>query len=123
MSKATTVSEYIAQAPLPARKMMKALRAAIKSAAPQATEMISYGMPFYEYRYHGYKGRLVYFGAFAKHVSVFIVPRTVPPALALKMKPYKAEKATLQFPLNTEIPVSLMKTLVKLRMKEIDAGA
>jgi len=103
--------------------MMKAIRAAIKQAAPQARETISYGMPFYEYRYHGYKGRLVYFGAFARHVSIFIVPRNVPASLAAQVKKYKAEKATLQFPLGTRVPTGLIKKLVRLRMKEIDSAA
>jgi uncharacterized protein YdhG (YjbR/CyaY superfamily) len=79
-------------------------------------------MPFYEYRFPGYKGRLVYFGAFARHVSIFIVPRTMPAAIAAQIKPYRVAKATLQFPIGTRVPASLIKKLVKLRMKEIDSG-
>jgi uncharacterized protein YdhG (YjbR/CyaY superfamily) len=122
MDKADTVSGYIADAPEATRGMMKTIRAAIRSAAPRAKETISYGMPFYEYKYPGYKGRLVYFGAFAKHVSMFIVPRNVPAALAKQLKPFKSDKSTLHFALGTRVPVDLIKKLVKLRMKEIDAG-
>jgi uncharacterized protein YdhG (YjbR/CyaY superfamily) len=122
MKTAGTVTGYIAAAPPPAREMMRTMRAAIRSAAPEAEEMMSYGMPFYKYRFPGYRGRLVYFGAFAKHVSMFIVPRHVSAALAKQLKPYKSEKATLRFALGTRVPVGMIKKLVKLRMKEIDAG-
>lgn len=115
-----TVDEYIAKADQPARVMMKQLRAAIKSAAPKAKEMISYDIPFYEYKSPGYKGRLVYYGAFTNHVSIFIVPRKVPPELAKQMKPYKKSKSSLHFVFGKKPPIALVKKLVKLRMKEID---
>ena len=58
--------------------MMKEIRAVIRLAAPKAEESISYGMPFYAYKFPGYHGRLTYFGAFTKHISLFIIPRKVP---------------------------------------------
>lgn len=78
-------------------------------------------MPFYEYRFSGYKGRLAYFGLFKKHISFFAVPRNTPRDLAKNLEPYKAAKATLQFPLGTKVPITLLKKLVKLHMEEIDA--
>ena len=122
METSNTVAGYIASAPLQARTMMKEIRSAIRSAAPEAAESISYGMPFYAYKYPGYKGRLTYFGAFTKHVSLFIVPRKVSAAMAAQLKRYKAAKATLQFPIGSRVPVAMIKKLVKLRMKEIDSG-
>ena len=122
MKSSPTVAGYIASAPLQARSMMKEIRLAIMSAAPTAEESISYGMPFYAYKYPGYKGRLAYFGAFSKHVSLFIVPRKVPADIAAQLKRYKAAKATLQFPLGSKVPVGMIKRLVKLRMKEINSG-
>ena len=123
MQKLSTVAGYIASAPPPAREMLRQIRTAIRSAAPGAAEKISYGMPFYVYKFPGYKGRLVYFGAFARHVSLFVLPRNVPASLAAQVRKYKAEKATLQFPLGTRVPTGLIKKLVRLRMKEIDAAA
>lgn len=117
-----TVASYIASAPPPAREMMKEIRAAIRSAAPKAEESISYGMPFYAYKFPGYRGRLTYFGAFTKHISLFIIPRKVPADIAAQLKQYKAHKATLQIPLGSRVPVGMIKKLVKLRMKEIDSG-
>ena len=48
------VGAYIAAAPKEVRGALKALRRAIREAAPAAVERISYGMPYYEHR-----GRLV----------------------------------------------------------------
>lgn len=114
------VDEYITNAPEPARLMMKQIRTAIRSVAPEAEEKMSYGMPFYEYKFPGYKGRLAYFGRFKNHISFFAVPRHIPPDLAKSLEQYKAAKATLQFPLAAKVPISLLKKLVKLRMQEID---
>ena len=65
------VTAYIAAAPLKVRVMLKQIRAAIKAAAPQAQEKLSYGMPYYSH-----KGRLAYFAAFRSHVSVFTTAPT-----------------------------------------------
>ncbi len=101
---------------------MKQLRRIIKATAPQAKEMISYRLPFYEYRSPGYKGRMIYFGAFRTHVSVFVVPRQVPAALKKQVAKYQAGRSTLQFPLRSTLPLSMIQQLIKIRMKEIDAS-
>lgn len=78
------VDSYIEAAPKEIRATLTELRRVIKSVAPGASELISYGMPFYEYGGTGYKGRLVYFAVFKKHISLFIIPwyaETVPAEL------------------------------------------
>lgn len=120
-SKNEKVDEYIASAPGPAQQMMKQIRTAIRAVAPEAEEKISYRMPFYEYKFPGYKGRLAYFAAFKDHVSFFAIPGHVPAELARKLEKYKAAKATLQFPSGTKVPIALLKQLVNLRKKDIDA--
>ena len=115
------VNAYIAKASKPAQQMMRQIRTAIRSTAPEAEEKMSYGMPFYEYKFQGYKGRLAYFAAYKKHVSFYAVPRKIPPDLDKKLGPYKAAKATLQFPIGTRVPVALLKQIVKLRKDEIDS--
>ena len=63
----TSIDEYLASVPEPARSTLRKLRATIRSVAPAGTtESISYGMPTFKY-----KGPLVYFSAFAKHCSFF----------------------------------------------------
>ena len=114
------VDKYIAKSVKPAQVMMKKIRAAIRSAAPRAREKMSYGIPFYEYKSPGYKGRLAYFGAFKNHVSIFAWGREVDSLAALKK--YKTSKGTIQFPLGSKVPVALVKKVIRTRMKVIDAS-
>lgn len=111
-SSQNTVSTYIADAPAPARKMLRELRAAVRSAAPGAEEKLSYGMPYY-----GYHGRLIYFAAFRHHVAVYVMGGAKQ-AYAKELKKYQTSKATLRFPIGTRIPLGLVKKLVRYRMKE-----
>ncbi|MFN7944291.1 MAG: DUF1801 domain-containing protein [Blastocatellia bacterium] len=111
------VDSYIMAAPESVQVTLTRLRCVIKNAAPRAAERISYGMPFYEYGGTGYKGRLIYFAAFKKHISLFITPwqaETVPPELA----EYHAGKATYRFPLDKPIPFTLIGKTVKALVRE-----
>ncbi|MBI5404962.1 MAG: DUF1801 domain-containing protein [Candidatus Kerfeldbacteria bacterium] len=118
MAKAKNVEAYIAAAAPAARPMLRQLRAAIRTVAPQAVEKISYAIPFYEYKSPGYRGRLVYFAAFTRHVSIYAWGREV--SKYPELKKYKTSTGTLQFPLGSKIPIGLVKKVVKARMKEID---
>ncbi|MBC1609724.1 hypothetical protein HB910_04175, partial [Listeria welshimeri] len=52
----STIDEYITQAPPETKKVLEKIRETIQSAAPEATEKISYQMPtFY------FEGNLVHF--------------------------------------------------------------
>lgn len=100
--------------------MLSQIRSAIRETAPTAKERISYGMAFYEYRFTGFKGRLAYFGVFRHHVSFQPLPHRVPAALEAKLESYRAAKSTLRFPIASDIPVELIRQLVRLRKAEID---
>ena len=111
------VDEYISCCPTNVQPVLKKIRETIKKAVPKADERISYGMPFYEYGGKGYEGRLIYFAAFKKHISLFIAPRhseTVPKEL----KKYHVSKATYQFPLDQPFPFPLIEKTVKAMMKQ-----
>lgn len=106
------VDEYISSFPTEVQTVLSKIRARIKKVAPKAAEQISYGMPFYEYGGKGLKGRLVYFAAFKKHISLFITPRnneTIPDEL----QAYHISKATYQFPLNKPCPFNLIEKTIK----------
>ncbi len=105
-----TVTAYIAAAPKRARAQLKQIRAIIKAEAPQALEKISYRMPYYALH-----GRLVYFAAFRDHCSLFGAGMG---RLTSELKKYKTSKGTIQFPLGRPLPVTLIKRLVKTRVKE-----
>ena len=107
------VDAYIAAAPKAVQPMLRELRQAIKSAAPQAEEKLSYRMPFYAYH-----GRLIYFAAHANHIGMYPIIGREKELYAKELKPYLVEKATLQFAIGQPLPISLVKKVVKARAKE-----
>jgi uncharacterized protein YdhG (YjbR/CyaY superfamily) len=107
-----TVDEYLAELPYAERIVLDKLRAIIKSAAPKAEELISYGMPGYKY-----KGPLVYFAAFKNHCSFFPGSSQII-KMYEELKAYKTAKGTIQFTINKPLPVALVKKIVKARMQE-----
>jgi len=105
------VDEYIAAAPKEVQSRLKEMQAAIREVAPDAVEKISYGMPYY-----GYKGRLVYFGHAKKHIGLYI-PTPVVEQHKDELKDYQTAAATIRFPLDKKLPITLIKKLVKARMR------
>lgn len=111
------VDAYIAAAPPKARPMLRQLRGAIRASAPKATERLSYRMPYYAYH-----GRLVYFAVFTHHISLFVPGRPMK-VYAKQVEKYKAGKATLQFPIGTNVPLPMVKKLVTMRVQDNEAAA
>ena len=111
MKPAKDVDDYIAHAPEDVQIKLKELRAIIKSVAPSAEERISYRMP-----YCGYYGRLVYFAAFKNHIGLYI-PSPVIEKHKKELVGYETSTATVRFSLDKKLPVTLIKKLVRARMK------
>ncbi|MEX1997819.1 MAG: DUF1801 domain-containing protein [Candidatus Andersenbacteria bacterium] len=109
----TTIDAYIKTFPKDVQVLLKKLRGVIKSAAPKATEGISYKIPTF-YLNGKY---LVYFAAFKNHISVY--PATTAAVTKVKgLSDYKVAKGTLRFPLNKPIPFGMIKKFVSHRVKE-----
>ncbi|HAV22883.1 MAG: hypothetical protein A2X67_15200 [Ignavibacteria bacterium GWA2_55_11] len=66
------VDAYIAASPKTLQGKLRQLRSAIKKAAPDADEKISYGIPYY-----GLKGRLAYFRFPSRHIGLYIPPPVI----------------------------------------------
>jgi uncharacterized protein YdhG (YjbR/CyaY superfamily) len=114
MKPAKNVDEYIAQAPIEVQEKLQELRAVIRTTAPCAEERISYGMPFYDY-----KGRLVYFQLWKKHIG-FYIPTPVLEEHKSELEGYETTKATVRFPLDENLPLDLIKKLVEARVRKND---
>ncbi len=115
MKRAKDVEEYIVTAPKEVQGKLKEIRAAIKSTAPLAEEKISYGMPYYSY-----KGRLAYFAYAKKHIGLYAMPPIVDD-YKNELKKYQTSTATIRFPLNEDLPIGLIKKLVKAGMRKNEA--
>ena len=116
-TRAVTVASYLAAVPKDARAALVKLRKAIKAAAPQATEGISYGMPAFKHQ-----GPLVYYAAFKDHCSFFPGSVAVMRRFAAELKDYDTTgKGTIRFPAKKPLPAALVTKLVRTRVAENDA--
>ena len=109
------IDEYIAASPATVRPILREIRRVIRSAAPDAEEVMSYRMPAFKQR-----GILVYFAAFKNHIGVF-PPVRGDAKLATALAPYAGPKGNLKFPLDGAIPYTLIKRVVRLRVKQNSA--
>jgi uncharacterized protein YdhG (YjbR/CyaY superfamily) len=114
---ASQVRGYIAKQPDKARAALKAIRSAIKAAAPKGEDVISYGIPAYcvEDRV------LVYYGGWKNHVSLYPMTPGIRRAFAADIKGLKVSKGTIQFPLTKAVPIPLVRRLVRARLAELRA--
>lgn len=108
-----TIDEYIAGFPAGIQQLLEQVRATIKKAAPEAEEIISYGMPAFRYQGRG----LVYFSAFKAHIGFYPIPSGMK-AFKKELSSYKTGKGSVQFPLNEPMPLKLITDIVKFRVKE-----
>jgi len=92
------------------------VRAVIRSVVPEeATEVISYGIPTFKY-----KGGLIAYAAFANHCSLF-PGSSVLDDFKQELKPFRASKGTLHFPVDKPFPAPLLKKLVRARIAQNEA--
>ncbi|TAJ16673.1 MAG: hypothetical protein EPO65_12830 [Dehalococcoidia bacterium] len=113
------VDEYIATFPEDVQVTLGKVRGAIRKAAPQATESISYGIAAYHQH-----GRLIYFAAFKNHYSLYPATQLLKDVFADQLAPYEVDTGTIRFPYGKPVPVRLITALTKHRLQEnIDAEA
>ena len=106
------IDKYISGFTKNKQKLLKHLRDIIRMAAPQAQEVISYGMPAFRQN-----GMLVYFAAWKNHIGFY------PTSSAIKtfkkdLSNFEVSKGTVQFPLDKPIPKGLVTKIVKFKVKE-----
>ena len=107
-----SIDDYIATFPKDVQSILEEFRKAIREAAPEAQETISYQMPAFKLN-----GILVWFAAHKNHIGFY--PRvSAIEAFKDKLSNYEVSKGTVQFPLNGPIPFELIKEIVRFRVKE-----
>ena len=114
IAKPTTIEQYLKTVAADARAQLQQVRAAIKEAAPDATEAISYAIPTFKL---GGKN-LVHFAAFKNHIGFYAAP-TGHEAFKDDLSIYKQGKGSVQFPLSEPMPLALIKKIVEFRIKEL----
>ncbi len=106
------IDEYIKKFPEEVQGKLEKLRQVIVENAPDAVEKISYGMPtFY------LNGNLVHFAAYSGHIGFYPAPSGIE-AFIDELSVYKTSKGAIQFPINEELPLDLIKKIVLFRVGE-----
>jgi len=107
------VDAYIAKCPKNIQSKLKEIRAAVREAAPGATETTSYfRIPGYFYPGYDYNGMFAWFGFQKSYIRLLLRP----PAIQDHKKElagYATTKAAVHLPLDEKIPLPLVKKLVK----------
>ena len=104
------VDDYIAAQAESTQVRLRELRAIFRAALPDATEVISYGIPTYKFP----RGS-VYFAAAKKHCAVYAAAVYLFPD---ELQGLVGEKGTLRFPLDKPIPEELLTRLLTATVLE-----
>lgn len=106
------VDAYIASFPAETQAALESLRAAIRAAAPDAVETISYQMPAFAQH-----GPLVYYAAWKGHIGFY---RTGSGMAAFKdaLSAYECTKGAVKFPLGQPLPLDLIDRIVRQRVAD-----
>jgi len=107
-----TIEEYINNFPKEVQHLLIEIKTTITEIIPEASEKISYGIPtFY------LNGNLIHFAAYKNHIGFY------PGASGIEkfkneISKYKNSKGAVQFPLNQDLPIDLIKQIVAFRVNE-----
>ena len=108
MRKFGSIDEYIRSFPSSTRRLLRQIRLAIREAAPEAAEAISYGIPTFKLR----GKNLVHFAGYEHHIGFY-------PGSAIiakhkdQLSGYNTAKGTVQFPIDKPLPLALVRKLVQ----------
>ena len=107
----TTIDEYIAGFPPDVQPLLEKVRAAIRKAAPHATEAISYQMPTFKLQ-----GNLIHFAGYNHHIGLYPGSRPIE-VFKDELSKYKTSKGTVRLPLDKPIPAGLIGKITKFCVK------
>lgn len=108
---------YLAKLSADKRATLEKVRKAIRAAAPDADEGMSYGMPAF------IQGKpIAGYSASAAHCSYFPMSGAITKALAADLKKYEVSKGGFKFPIGKPPPATLVRKLVNARLAEIEGA-
>lgn len=111
--KPNSVDDYINTAPENAQSKLIEIRSILISIAPNATEMIKWGVPVYEE-----KRILFSFSAHKTHLNFMPTGPAMHPFLS-ELANYKTGKDTIQFSYDKPLPKELIEKIAKYRYNDV----
>jgi uncharacterized protein YdhG (YjbR/CyaY superfamily) len=111
------VDEYIETSSKEVQVKLQQIRAAIREVAPGSTETVSYfQIPGYSYEGYDYNGMFVWFSYKKSDVRLHVRPPVIQDNKK-ELAGYATTKAIVSFPVDKEVPLALVKKLVKASIK------
>ncbi len=109
-----TIDEYQSGFPAELQERMQSIRSIIRRAVPEVEEVISYQIPCFKY-----KGYLLYYSAYAKHISLsYPFSGALLKKFETELSRYKVSKSAIQLPNSEALPLEFIKGIVEFRKKE-----
>ncbi len=109
------VEAYLAACAEPHQSTLRRVREVIRSAAPEAVEIIYYQMPAFHQN-----GGVICYAAFRNHCSLFPMSARTRRDFADELAGYPGGAGTIQFPPDKPPPAALIRRIVKARIAEND---
>jgi uncharacterized protein YdhG (YjbR/CyaY superfamily) len=103
----SSVDDYIASQVDAVKPILEKIRFIIKTAAPDAQEVISYQMPGYQFH-----GKLIWFAATKNHCGVYVVPRILD-HFRSQLSDFHLTKSAIQIPYHQAIPEKIITAIIK----------
>lgn len=107
-----TIEAYISDFPAAVQERLQHLRNLIHEVAPDAVEIISYGMPAFRLG-----TILVYFAAHKNHIGFYPYSSAIV-AFQEALSGYKSAKGSVQFQHDQPLPYDLIRRIIAFRAKE-----
>ncbi len=109
---------YLAKLSAEKRATLEKVRRAIRAAAPEAEEGMSYGVPAF------IQGKpIAGYSASFDHCSYFPMSGSITTKLATDLKSYEVSKGGFRFSIGKPPPAALIRKLVRARLAEIESVA
>lgn len=110
------IDAFLAEVEEPKRSTLEEMRRRILAIVPEAEQTIKYGMPAFMY-----KGKcFACIAPFKNHLNYSPYSGSILSQLPEELADYNVSKGSMQFAVDTPLPVALIKKLVQLRLDQID---
>ena len=110
----STIDQYILLYSEDVQIKLNDLRNLVRKLVPQADEAIRYGIPTFRFN-----GNLLHFAAYKNHIGFYPTPAVIT-AFKSELRSYKQSKGAVQFPIDRPLPLELIESMVKYRIKQVE---
>lgn len=110
----SVIDDYLLHTTPAQKGSLEHIRELVKQAAPEAEEVISYGVPAFKINKHP----LLYMGAFRDHMSIFPASDGMLEAIP-EIGSFRTSKGTLQFTETNPIPDKILERIISYRLGTI----